>query len=481
MKKIEELYQRYRGVAATSCRRLTAAGSHRVYYRLQEPDGGSVIGVQGTSVEENNAFVALAQHLGSKGIAVPRILTVSDDRLCYLQSDLGSTALYDYMAPCRKTDEWDGATHKLLHETMRQLARIQMDGDNGIDYEKVCFGISEFDKRSIAYDLNYFKYCFLKATGIEYDENGLQDDFEAMTTALLSASPVGLMYRDFQSRNVMVHEGQPWFIDFQGARRGAVHYDVASFLWQARAAYPTALRNELIDTYFAALQQFIPSVERKQFDETLQLFVLFRTLQVLGAYGFRGYYERKELFRQSIPQAIANMKELLQTGVADGYPCLKEVVTAVCNLPQMQPAEPRTSLCVKVYSFSYKQGVPTDDSGNGGGFVFDCRAIHNPGRYPEYAHLTGRDEAVRLFLEENGEIITFLDHVHALVDASVERYLKRGFTHLQVSFGCTGGQHRSVYAAEATAHHLYEKYNIEVELIHREQAINQHFTPRPTR
>lgn len=476
MEQLKDLYTQYYGVQPTSVQPLTAAGSGRRYYRLQA-GGTALVGVVGESEEENRAFITLSHHLASVGIPVPRVVAVSDDKLRYLQTDLGNTSLYDALAACRKSGEWDEEAYSLLADTMRTLARTQVEGDRGLDYS-VCYPTASFDERAIMYDLNYFKYCFLKAVGVTFHENKLQDDLELMATHLLTAEPKGLLYRDFQSRNVMVVEGKPYFIDFQGARYGAVHYDVASFLWQARAQYPAGLRQRLVDEYIKALKSYYPNIDIKHFKDTLNLYVLFRTLQVLGAYGFRGYFERKELFLQSIPQAIENLRELLAQGIASPYPHLQATLQAVCDLPRFQPADTRTHLRVTVYSFSFKKGLPTDDSGNGGGYIFDCRATHNPGRYDEYKQLTGLDTPVKEFLEKDGEILTFLDHAYALVDSSVERYLERGFTNLQVSFGCTGGQHRSVYSAQAMAEHLQQKYNVEVLLIHRERNITQLFTAR---
>lgn len=476
MEVLKDLYTEYYGVAPTMVEPLTAAGSARQYYRLQA-GGSSLVGVVGESIEENRAFIALSQHLSDAGLPVPRVVAVSSDASHYLQTDLGNLSLYDALAPYRKSGEWDDEAYNLLATTMRLLARTQVEGNRNLDY-KVCYPTAAFDLRSIMYDFNYFKYCFLKATGVAFHEDRLQDDFERMATHLLEARPAGFMYRDFQSRNIMLVGKNPHFIDFQGGRYGAVHYDVASFLWQARAQYPAPLREKLVDEYVDALRNYYPDIDKKQFREELNLFILFRTMQVLGAYGFRGYFERKDLFLQSINQAVETLRELLTSGIATPYPHLQETLQAVCDMPRFQTTEPRSNLRVTVYSFSYKKSIPSDNSGNGGGFVFDCRAVHNPGRYDEYKQLTGMDQPVIDFLERDGEILTFLDHAYALVDASVERYLRRGFTSLQVAFGCTGGQHRSVYSAQAMAQHLYEKYNIEVLLIHRERGVTKLFTPQ---
>jgi hypothetical protein len=282
------------------------------------------------------------------------------------------------------------------------------------------------------------------------------------------------MYRDFQSRNVMIKDGQPYFIDFQGGRRGPLHYDVASFLWQARANFSDELRAELLEDYIGALKE-LREINADEFRKQLKHFVLFRTLQVLGAYGFRGSFEKKPHFLQSIPFALKNLRQLLHEDMS-AYPYLAEILRQLCDLEQFQDRAPSQHLVVKVYSFSYKKGIPYDDSGNGGGFVFDCRALHNPGRYAQYAKLTGLDQPVIDFLEEDGEVQPFLEQAYQLVDASVQRYKERGFTSLMVSFGCTGGQHRSVYTAQKMAEHIHQKFDVEVQLIHREQNIKTTFS-----
>ena len=322
------------------------------------------------------------------------------------------------------------------------------------------------------FDLNYFKYCFLKPSGLEFNEVRLQDDFERFADDLLQEESGTFLYRDFNARNVMVRDGQPYFIDFQGGRRGPIYYDVASFIWQARARYPKWMKERMLESYLSALGQYM-TVDRSNFDGRLRLFVLFRTLQVLGAYGFRGLVENKAQFVVSIPPAMEGLKELLSVPF-EAYPYLDDLLRQMADMPKFASQESDGKLEVKVMSFSYKKGVPQDMSGNGGGYVFDCRSIHNPGRYEPYKKLTGRDEPVIRFLEDDGEIIGFLEHVYGVVDPHVETYSRRGFTSLMVSFGCTGGQHRSVYCAEHLARHLADKYpDIRVRLIHREQNISE--------
>lgn len=451
---------------------LTASGSNRRYYRIESEDKTvSLIGVQGTSRDENHAFLYMAEHFMQKGLNVPKVLAVSDDEMNYVQQDLGNVLLFDYIAEGRKTGVFSAKEKDMLRETMRALARFQVIGAEEFDFNQ-CYPQPEFNLRSILWDLNYFKYCFLKATGLDFQEDKLENEFERLAYILLQNRMNAFMYRDFQSRNVMVCKDAdgnevPYFIDFQGGRKGPVFYDVASFLWQAKANFHPDLREELVEVYIEELQKHIP-VDRELFYDTLKHFVLFRTMQVLGAYGFRGYFEKKPHFLQSIPFAIDNLRHLLKHASED-YPYLIEVLQKMTEMKQFKDVGVRKPLVVRVMSFSYKKGIPADPSGNGGGFVFDCRAVNNPGKYERYTHFTGMDEPVITFLEEDGEILPFLEQAYQLVDFSVKRYKDRGFQNLMVSFGCTGGQHRSVYAAEKMAQHINEKFGVEVQLIHREQ------------
>ncbi len=507
MQKLLELYRRWAGCDAQGIDKLAGAGSNRAYYRLRQSDGTTVIGVVGTSREENEAFVYLARHFEEKRLPMPRVLAMSDDGMRYLQTDLGGTSLFDAIAKGRKNGgEYSEKEIELLKRTIRILPEIQIRGGEGLDFAH-CYPQPTFDKTNVMFDLNYFKYCFLKATGVDFHEMRLEEDFRRMAKDLDALTGDStFMYRDFQARNVMLDgDGNPWFIDFQGGRRGPYYYDVASFLWQASARYPQTLRNELIDEYYAKLQTLTAVPEREVFDRRLSLFVLFRTLQVLGAYGFRGYFEQKQHFIDSIPPAIDNLRQLLEADICP-YSYLAEVlknVSAICatekpslrgvkseftnlksrvfesKIPSLQ--QPENQLVVKVFSFSFHKGIPKDESGNGGGYVFDCRATHNPGRYAPYKKLTGLDAEVIKFLEDDGEIIPFLENIYQLADAHVERYIERGFTSLMFSFGCTGGQHRSVYSAQHLAERISRKYGVEVRLCHREQNISQIFEAKELR
>ena len=468
--QLKQLYTKFVGSSPEMITEMPASGSNRRYFRLT--GAKSIIGVYGSCREENEAFMYMSRHFRSKGLPVPQVYACSDDHLYYIQEDLGDTILFKAIEKGRLTSVFSEEEKTMLRKTVRLLASVQFAGAEGMDFS-VCYPQAEFNQRSILWDLNYFKYCFLKATGLDFQENLLEDDFQHMSEVLLKSTSTTFMYRDFQSRNVMLREGEPWFIDFQGGRKGPFYYDIASFLWQAKAKYPSTLRNELLKEYLDAVRQFEP-IDEAEFYSQLRHFVLFRTLQVLGAYGFRGYFEKKPHFIQSVPFAIDNLRQLLTSDYTE-YPYLCQVLRELCNLKQFKDDLKKRQLTVKVLSFAYKKGIPDDPSGNGGGFVFDCRAVNNPGKYDRYKPFTGLDEPVIKFLEDDGEIFTFLEHAYALVDASVKRYMERGFTNLSVAFGCTGGQHRSVYSAQHMAEHLNSKFGVKVELVHREQNIEQTF------
>ncbi len=473
---LTQLYYDYTGTFPEKVAELPSSGSNRRYFRLSGKNGeNSIIGVLGESKQENTAFIYMAAHFKEQGLPVPEVLGVSPDSMAYIQTDLGDTLLFKEIEKGRLTRSFSSTEKELLVKTVRLLPKVQFAGARDMDFS-ICYPTSSFDERSILWDLNYFKYCFLKATGLEFQEDKLEDDFQKMTEVLMKTDTDTFMYRDFQSRNVMIKEGQPWLIDFQGGRRGPFYYDVASFLWQAKANLPDNLRHELVLQYLDALQEYYP-IEEKEFMETLRHFVLFRTLQVLGAYGFRGYFEKKPHFMQSVPFAIANLRALL-TKPYEEYPYLTTMLRRLVSMKQFTEEIVKKTLTVRVLSFAYKKGIPNDTSGNGGGYVFDCRGVNNPGKYERYKPFTGLDAPVIEFLEKDGEIITFLSHCYSLVDASVARYIERGFTNLMVAFGCTGGQHRSVYCAQHMAEHLAKKFNIKVELTHREQDVQQTFNIR---
>ena len=508
MEQLIRLYEQWAGGKPATIEKVKGAGSNRIYYRLTDEAHHSVIGVVGTSREENHAFICLAKHFGQRQLPVPEILAASDDEMRYLQTDLGHVSLFDAIQGGREAGgRYNLKEVDLLRRTIRELPNIQIRGARGLDFSQ-CYPQPEFDQDSVLFDLNYFKYCFLKATEIDFHEMKLEANFRMFAKDLTAEPMEAFLYRDFQARNVMLDaDGNPQFIDFQGGRRGPYYYDLASFLWQASARYSDKLRRELVAEYYDALKQYTEVPSLRHFVNRLSLFVLFRTLQVLGAYGFRGYFERKKHFLDSIPPAMDNLRALLKLGEqVFPYPYMMDMLRRLTEMPRYahieEPAVSRADgykttdknvyeahpqdgpatfskydgkgpLRVRVFSFSFRKGIPADESGNGGGYVFDCRSTHNPGRYEPYKKLTGLDEPVIRFLEDDGEILTFLNSVYKLADAHVQRYIDRGFTDLMFSFGCTGGQHRSVYSAQHLAEHLHEKFGIEVHICHREQGIEQ--------
>ena len=470
MDPVKLLFQRYTGQEIRSFEELPSSGSNRRYFRITGDDV-TLIGAKGTSVPENQAFWAMATHFREKGLNVPKVLAHDDAFTCYLQEDLGNDTLFSLVAEGREKGAYSPAEKALIFKAIRALPKIQFEGAEGLDFS-VCFPQPEFDQRMISFDQNYFKYCFLKATGLEFSEIELDKDFKTMSEVLMKSMSDTFLYRDFQARNVMIKYGEPYFIDFQGGRKGPIYYDVASFIWQAKAAYSEAFKMELIDAYLDALKEYMPTITKATFMKNLRHFVLFRTLQVLGAYGFRGYFEKKPHFLQSVPYAMENLRRLLKKPFTE-YPYLTKLLDELTKMKQFSDLNQERGLEVDVFSFAYKKGIPNDNSGNGGGYVFDCRGLENPGKYEHFKHFTGMDPEVIKFMEDDGGVLKFLDHAYELVDAHVQRFIERKFTHLMVSFGCTGGQHRSVYCAEHLAEHLAHKFSIQVRITHRELEIEK--------
>ena len=473
MKELEKLFEEYTKQKPESIYELPSSGSNRRYFRISG-SGITLIGAKGTSIEENIAFMEIAKHFKLKGLPVPQVLCASESKEFYLQEDLGDITLFNTIQQGRETSNFSPDEISLLKKTIATLPKLQFEGGKGLDYS-ICFPQPEFDERNVWFDCNYFKYCFLKTTGIEFSEIRLHDDLTKMAADLLEGGNEEVfMYRDFQARNVMLVNDNPYFIDFQGGRKGPLYYDLASFVWQAKANYPTELKETLIETYREALKPY-KDIPKEEFYRKLRLFVLFRTMQVLGAYGFRGYFEKKPHFLQSVPFAIDNLRKLINEQPFTEYPYIQEILEELTSMSQFSDLRAERKLEVRIFSFSYKKGIPVDTSGNGGGYVFDCRAINNPGKYDHFKHFTGLDKEVIDFLEKDGEVTKFLSHVYELADAHVARYVQRKFTNLMFSFGCTGGQHRSVYCAQHLAEYLAKKYNISVILYHREQDIKQEF------
>ena len=462
---LKQTAQRFTGKPVSKIVMLPASGSYRQYYRIYFEED-TIIGVFNKDIKENQAFFAYTEHFYDQNIPVPQILHIEPDLTVYFLQDLGDETLFSILNKERQGNVFSERLLALYHKAIIQLPRIQILGGKGLDYSKA-YPRAAFDEQSMRWDLNYFKYYFLKLSKIEFDEALLERDFNTLITDLLQEKADYFLFRDFQSRNIMVQNENVYFIDYQGGRKGALPYDIASLLYDGKAAIPQALRDEFLGLYISEVQKHV-SIDAEAFKQRYWHFVLIRILQAMGAYGFRGFYEGKTHFLQSIPFALENVSYLLnQNKITLNLPHLKELLFKISQSSYLRDlAQSKPRLKVVVTSFSYRKGIPEDVTENGGGFVFDCRALPNPGREEAYKHLTGKDEAVADYLLKQSEVHVFKTCVLALIDLSVQNYLSRQFTHLMVNFGCTGGQHRSVFFAETVAAYLKSKYPVEVELIH---------------
>src|SRR5579864_3446240 len=423
------------------------SGSGRRIVRLSG-ENASAIGILYDVREENIAFLEFSRHFRRHGLPVPEIHAEDLNHGAYLEEDLGDTTLFDFLADNRDGANVAAAVVEVYRKALSVLPRFQIDAGRDLNY-KVCYPRASFDRQSISWDLNYFKYYFLRLAGIPFSEQALEQDFARLTKFLLTAPHDYFLYRDFQSRNIMLRDGQPFFLDYQGGRRGALQYDIASLLFDGKADLPPALRQQLLEHYLAALTGHI-ELDRDAFMRHYYGYVYIRIMQALGAYGFRGFYQRKTHFLQSVPFALKNIRWLLDNvELPIALPNLMLAFRKMLQSEKLQVAssEPE-KLTVRIVSFSFHRGVPQDNSGHGGGFVFDARALPNPGREERFKSVTGKDDVVIEYLKRHESVRKFSENAIALVDASVSNYLQRGFKNLMVSFGCTGGQHRSVYLAE---------------------------------
>jgi aminoglycoside/choline kinase family phosphotransferase len=446
---------------------LPTAGSYRKYYRMTGHNR-TAVGVYSPDTLENNAFLGFSRHFKACGLSVPDIYAENLQEHCYLLEDLGDLSLLQKLEDGRKNGRPDDVTIELYKVTISELPRFQVVAGEHLDY-RLCYPVKEFDGRSMRWDLNYFKYYFLKLLKIPFNEYALENDFDRLILYLLRAGNDSFMYRDFQARNILIHKDKPWYIDYQGGRRGPLQYDLASLLFQVKAALPYDFREEMLNWYLECLSKY-RKTDRVSFVNHYYGFVLIRLMQVMGAYGFRGYFERRAHFLQSIPYAIENLKWWLDH--INLEPRLPELMKALSSIAGTEVGnhirQENEELTISVNSFSFKSGVPPDYSGNGGGFVFDCRALPNPGRYEHFKSYTGKDPLVIQFLEREPQVNKFLTNVFKIVDQSILEYQNRGFLNLQVNFGCTGGQHRSVFCAEKLARYLEDKYSVKVIIYHTE-------------
>jgi len=463
-----KMFEEWSGEEARSWVMLPPSGSYREYYRIAGRTK-SAMGVYNADQKENDAFLSFSDHFKSKNLPVPEIYKRDDQACIYLQEDLGDVTLYSFLQGVRKDKDFPEELLIFYRLTISRLVEFQIKGGDGLDFNK-CYPRQAFDRQSMLWDLHYFKYYFLKLARVPFDEQALEDDYHRLIDFLLEVDHDYFLYRDFQSRNIMVVDDEPYFIDYQGGRKGALQYDLASLLYDAKADIPEEVRIQLLNFYMQELKKF-KAVDEHDFKVHYYGYVLIRIMQAMGAYGFRGFYEKKEHFLKSIPFAIDNLQLLLKNiDFRIELPALFDVLKKITESEDLKTiGQANETLTVSISSFSYKRGIPVDVSGNGGGFVFDCRAIHNPGRYPEYKDKTGKDKEVIAFFAKEPEMEAFLKDVYSMVDKSVEKYISRGFNNLMVNFGCTGGQHRSVFSAEKLANHLRHKYKLNIVLKHVEQ------------
>jgi aminoglycoside/choline kinase family phosphotransferase len=467
---IEQLYKSLTGKAWDAIEKIPQSGGDRVYFRIKQ-GVESYIATFNLNIKENETFIYFAQHFHTKGLPVPKVLAVSADQQIYIQEDVGSVSLLEVLEKEGKTER----VYQLFQKSLKALVQLQVKGDEGLDYSK-CLTSKTFGKHAVLTDLLYYKYYFLDTLQYPYDKQALIDEFELLSDQLSDSHFNYFMFRDFQSRNIMVKGEEVFFIDFQGGMKGGMPYDVASLLWQAKAELSNEWKERLLNDYIIEAEQVLGKpIDAQVFKKQYYGFVLLRLLQVLGAYGFRGLFERKAHFLTSIPLGLRNLRSFLEVYTLDkDTPVFASILKwmvgdEVLNRFTPTQATEQTPLVITINSFSYKKGLPTDTSENGGGFIFDMRGILNPGRFDDYKKLSGLDKPVQDFLEQKTKMNTFLNSVWDLIDITVENYLSRDFESLQINFGCTGGQHRSVFAAEQTARHLKNKYKVKVVLAHTNQ------------
>lgn len=464
---MEQLFQQWANEPCTNKIQITANGSNRLYYRLEGPTK-SCIAAYNENVAENEAFFSYASQMSQRGVKVPQVYAISEDRRTYLQQDLGNVTIYTYLSS-RKANGMD------VTDAMRDLYRKAIVGL--IDIQNRCkdFDFTHayprpvFDRQAIQWDLNYFKYYFLRLFHVQFDEQLLEQDYQRFIDYLLDGDCNCFMYRDFQSRNIMIVDDELYFIDFQGARLGAAQYDLASLLYSSKSNVPDDMRAELLDYYIEQRSEADSSFSADDFRNKYYAYVLVRMMQAMGAYGYRGIIEKKEYFVRSIPFAVNNLRNIINNHpLPVQLPHLMEVLRSVVDMPEYSGEKEK--LTVSVFSFSYRKGIPFDKSGNGGGYVFDCRALPNPGLFEEYKTLNGRDQAVIDFFLQYPEVDSYLEMVKGILSQSIRIYMDRGYTRLMVNFGCTGGRHRSVYCAENVARFINQNFDCNVTIHHLEQS-----------
>lgn len=465
---LSDLFRHWCGEEITFINSLPESGSNRDYFRLKSMHH-SAIGVYNADNRENKAFIYLSEHLRKSDVNVPGLFEVNLDKNIYLQEDLGDVTLFNWLEENNFIGKSTHEVKDIYKRVITEMPKFQIRAATNLDFS-VSYPRAAFDYQSMMWDLNYFKHYFLKLAGIRFDEQYLEEDFKHLASFLTEADSDYFLFRDFQSRNIMLKNNELFFIDYQGGRKGALHYDLASLLFESKTALPFDLKEEMREFYISKIAEIIPSFKSQNFLKYYFGFVLIRIMQAMGAYGYRGYFERKTMFLRSIPQAINDLEWILSNvKFPVELPELTKCYQSICNSSGLREiANEDKILTVYINSFSYKKGIPPDYSEHGGGYVFDCRALPNPGRYEEYQNLTGLDRPVIQFLEKEERVTDFLDTIFHLIENSLKIYQQRGFTRLSINFGCTGGQHRSVYSAEKTKQFIENNVGVKVIINHRE-------------
>lgn len=470
IEQIKILFEKWSGEKVISFSPLPPSASPRKYYRISG-SAKTAIAAFNHDLYENRAFIYLSKHFAKSKLSVPKIFSTDLKNDIYLLEDFGNNTLFSLLEQTRNENELSNEVIELYKKSIEHLTLFQVKGSKKLDYTK-CFPRAKFDRQSMLWDLSYFKYYFLKLAGISFDEQKLEDDFNTLTLFLLQTDCNNFMYRDFNSRNIMIKDGEPFFIDYQGGRKGALQYDIASLLLDSKANIPVKYRAQFLEHYIASVSK-LKTINKKEFTKYLNGYALLRLMQMFGAYGYRGYFEGKAHFLKSIPYAISNLELLFSNSkirntlkLNELYSALDKMIVSKELMVYKSNDRTDTKLTVSINSFSYKKKIPQDLTGNGGGFVFDCRAIPNPGRFEEYKAYNGTNKNVQDFLDSQPEAQYFLKESFDLVDRSVANYLASGFTDLMVNYGCTGGQHRSVYCAQKLAGHLSDKFDVNIKLNH---------------
>lgn len=475
---IEKLFFNYKNIHASNIVKLPKSGGDRIYYRAfynEDDKINSVIATYSSNIKENKFFIYCTEHFKKKHLAVPVIYEVNDDYSIYLQEDLGAESLLSILTKKGKTPE----LLNLYKKSLKALSEMQIEGAKDFEF-KNCLVSEEFDEQQVLNDLNYFKYYFIDLLKIDYNKNALTSEFKKISSILGNSQYRYFMFRDFQARNIIVNNGEVSFIDYQGGMKGPLAYDLASILWQAKAELPDEWKDELFNFYFECIKKVLPEINKEQFIESYNNFTFLRILQVLGAYGFRGLIEKKTHFLSSIAGGLSNLKSIQNKILPDiEIPELRNIISKITEEKiiekfSFQNSNDSGQLIVNINSFSFiERGYPEVNTGDGGGFVFDCRGILNPGRIDQYKQLTGRDKPVIEYLQTETKMDEWLTSVFAVVDVTVENYIERNFSNLIINFGCTGGRHRSVYAADSLSNHLKEKFGVKTIVKHLEQNFDE--------